>query len=123
MKRVYRQLKSDWQSKNIDGNSTGLHSWWKVLYSQIELACVRMGINPSLGFIHLNKNSLVYDIADVLKPLLIEKALAAKPYDLAAFWVEYKALKVYKLIPIIIEYLLNKRRLTNKYLSGILMPK
>ena len=100
MKRLYRSV-----SKEIGVPWTGksdmkiMHLWWKFLYGQVEACVVAMGLDPDLGIIHQQKRALVYDVADLLKPLMLQRVLmeGVMPKD---FWVANK--EIHSLIPALV---------------------
>lgn len=98
-----------WQTKKHAGATTGLHSWWSCLYGTIEVCMSRMGIDPDLGFLHECNKGFVYDIADVIKPLMIKNALLSEPFNTSGFWKEFKALRIKSLLPQLILLVLKNK--------------
>lgn len=111
IKRVYqiasKRAGIKWDGKLKTGNTTALHSWWIALYTEITACVLKMGLDPDLGAIHRCNNGFIYDIADILKPLLIEAALKSQPYDISSFYIFFKKLRFQSLIPQLIFHVLS----------------
>jgi len=65
--------------------------------------------------IHTCKKGFVYDLADCLKPLMLEQSLRHKNSDVEIFWTEYKRHRLNRLIPHLIDLLLLGVRLNRRF--------
>lgn len=114
IKQVYQMASKrvgiKWESKSKTGNTTAMHSWWFALYTEILTCVLKMGLDPDMGAIHKCNNGFIYDIADILKPLLIEAAIKSKPYDISKFYEEFRRLRLQSLIPQLIFCTLSYKR-------------
>ena len=110
MKAVYRtaaaQAGITWAGKAATCSMRGTHSWWTVLYREIETCALRMGLDLDIGYIHQDKRALVYDIADTLKPLFLAESLKVQPYEFRRFFELWKFYRLKRRLPLLILYFL-----------------
>ena len=74
----------DWPGRERRGAddplNMALNYGYAILYSQVEYALVRAGLDPYAGFIHTDragKTSLVYDAIEEFRPVVVDRAVFA----------------------------------------------
>lgn len=64
--------------RSIDPINRALSSTFSVLYREVHLATLVMGMSPALGFLHRgDQRSFVFDMADIYKNRVVEEVFSA----------------------------------------------